>query len=88
MRDFELLTLMLSALEWRRHCGAISMITDSRGRDYFERAGLGSLWSEPIDVSLDRMDESVDPTLFWAAGKLEALRLTPAPCVMLDTDMI
>ena len=29
MEDYELLTLMLSALAWRRHNGEIRMVTDS-----------------------------------------------------------
>ncbi len=86
--DHELLTLMLSALEWRRLNGPIRLVTDSAGAAIFERAGLGGLWSEPIDNSLDGMDASLDSSLFWAAGKLEALRRTSAPCVMLDADMI
>lgn len=86
--DYELLTLMLSALEWRKLNGPIGLVTDSEGAAYFERAGLGSLWSEPIDTALDGIDPGLDPRLFWAAGKLEALRRADAPCVMLDTDMI
>lgn len=88
LTDYELLTLMLSALKWREKNGPIRMVTDSTGAAYFERAGLGKLWSEPIDTGLDRMERALDPTLFWAAGKLEALRQANAPCVMLDTDMI
>ena len=86
--DYELLTLMLSALKWREKNGPIRMITDSAGAAFFERAGLSALWSEPPDTALDRMDPALDPRLFWAAGKLEALRGTDAPCVMLDTDLI
>lgn len=88
LADYELLTMMLSALEWRRHNGAITMVTDSAGEAYFARAGLSGLWSEPPNTSLDRMDDSLDPRLFWAAGKLAALRAVGAPCVMLDADMI
>ncbi|MBE7003766.1 MAG: hypothetical protein E7425_05715 [Ruminococcaceae bacterium] len=86
--DYELLTMMLSALKWREHSGAIRMVTDCAGAAFLERAGLAGLWSEPIDVSLDGLERAVDPVLFWAAGKLEALRRTPSPCVMLDADMI
>ncbi|MBQ9459406.1 MAG: hypothetical protein IJU66_05685 [Oscillospiraceae bacterium] len=86
LADYELLTMMLSALMWRRHSGEIRMAADAAGKAYLERAGLGALWSEPIDASLERLD--VDPVRFWAAGKLEALRRSAAPCVMLDTDLI
>lgn len=88
MPDYELLTMMLSALEWRRHNGEIRMVTDSPGAAFLAGMGLETLWSEPPDTALDRMDGGVDPFFFWAAGKLEALRRTDAPCVMLDTDLI
>ena len=88
LTDHELLTMMLSALEWRRLNGPIRMITDSAGAAFFERAGLSGLWSEAPATDLDEMDPGVDPQLFWAAGKLAALRSESAPCVMLDADMI
>ncbi len=86
--DYELLTLMLSALKWRALNGSIRMVTDSSGAAFFARAGLTGLWDEGVDTALDEMAPALDPGLFWAAGKLEALRRTPAPCVMLDTDMV
>ncbi|MBQ9647863.1 MAG: hypothetical protein IJV43_05830 [Oscillospiraceae bacterium] len=88
MPDYELLTLMLSALKWRQLNGPVKMVTDSAGAAFFARMGLADLWDEPPDTSLDGMDPALDPERFWAAGKLAALRDTPAPCVMLDTDMI
>lgn len=88
LADYELLTLMLSALEWRRLNGPITLVTDSAGAAFFERAGLAELWSGPPDTRLDGMDPALDPRRFWAAGKLWALREERAPCVMLDGDMI
>ena len=86
--DYELLTLMLSALEWRRLNGPITLVTDSAGAACFERAGRGGRWSGAIDTRLDNMEPAPDPLRFWAAGKLWALRDEPAPCVMLDGDII
>ncbi len=86
--DYELLTMMLSALKWREHNGEIIMVTDSAGAAFFRQAGLERLWSAPIDTRLDGMEPALDPLRFWAAGKLWALRGERAPCVMLDTDMI
>lgn len=86
--DYELLTLILSALQWRRLNGPIVMITDSDGADWLEANGLAALWSEPPDRALDAIGPEIDPFLFWAAGKLCALDRVDAPCVMLDTDMI
>ena len=86
--DYELLTMMLSALKWRQKNGPIRMVTDSAGAAFFARAGLGGLWDGGIDTPLDALDASLDARTFWAAGKLEALRRVEAPCVMLDTDFI
>lgn len=85
--DFELLTSILSALKWQQHSGKIKMITDSRGAEHFEKLGLANLWNE-MDVSLDQIGSEVDPFLFWAAGKLYALKTMETPCVMLDTDLV
>lgn len=85
--DYELLVLMLSALKWKSTNGKIKMITDSEGYTFFEENGLLKLWNQ-IDCSLDKIEENVDPFLFWAAGKLYALKAMDVPCVMLDTDMI
>ena len=85
--DFELCTAALSALSWRKHSGPVKMITDSAGAAYFRSLGLACLWDE-VDASLEGMDSSIDPFLFWAAGKLYALRSMDCPCVMLDTDLI
>lgn len=85
--DYETLTAMLSALTWRSHTGRIRMVTDAPGAEYLRRCGLEELW-DLLDVSLDAVPETVDAYLFWAAGKLYALRSVPCPCVMLDTDLI
>ena len=86
--DYELLTMMLSALKWREHNGELVMVTDSAGAELLHRAGLDGLWSESLDTRLDGVDPALDPVCFWAAGKLWALRDERAPCVMLDADMV
>ena len=86
--DYEALTMMLSALKWRQKNGSIRMVTDSAGAAFFARAGWDGLWDDGIDTALDALDASFDARVFWAAGKLEALRRFEAPCVMLDTDLI
>lgn len=86
--NYELLTLVLSALMWQKKNGPIRLVTDSFGKDYFISRGLKNLWSGPIDSGLDALDGHVDPFLFWAAGKLYALGTMSEPGVMLDADMI
>lgn len=85
--DFEQLTAILSALEWKRHSGPIRMVTDTPGAVSFGEAGLSAFW-DVVDTTLDTLKENLDPIAFWAAGKLCALESMNMPCVMLDTDII
>lgn len=86
--DFELFSTILSALLWRQKNGSICMITDRLGERYYRSLGLSNLWDDGLFCRLDRIPYTIDPSTFWAAGKLFALSEMPAPCVMIDTDFI
>lgn len=89
VEDFELLTTILSALEWQRHNGAIQMVTDKVGAAYYTKLGIESIWNLGIDDTLEEnMPKSISPMTFWAAGKIFALAKQDTPCVMMDTDFI
>jgi hypothetical protein len=89
IEDYELLTTILSALEWRKHNGGIKMVTDLVGMEYYRRLGITHIWNLGTDASLDTQDtDAISPLSFWAAGKIFALKQQPAPCVMIDTDFI
>ena len=86
--DFEIFTLILSALEWRRHNGEIFLYTDAAGKNFLNDAGLLNLWNG-VDASLDEMESlGVDEKIFWAGAKLFALSKQPLPCVMSELDFI
>lgn len=85
---FELLTTALSALSWRDTNGSICMICDSIAKQYYDALDLTFLWDDGIHPLLDAMPTDINPTAFWAAGKLYALSAMPSPCVMIDTDFI
>ena len=86
--DFELLTTILSSLLWKRYNGPIKLYTDSIGYDYYDKLGLLNLW-DSVDVdTLNRIPESIDPEIFWAAAKLFAIRNEKGPVVMMDTDLL
>ena len=88
LADFEILTLILSALEWRRHNGEIFLYTDTTGKNFLRKAGLLDLWNG-VETSLDEMDKlGIDENIFWAGAKLFALSKQPLPCVMIDLDFI
>ena len=83
---FELLTMILSVLEWKKHNGRIKLVTDQRGAEYLRRFDLEKIYDE-IDPSLDAID-GIDENIFWAGAKLFALSRQQCPCVMLDLDFI
>lgn len=87
VEDFELLTTILSALRWRDKNGSIKMVTDSAGKEFYQKTGIDKLYSK-IDTTLDSIPEAINPHMFWAAGKLFALRNQEAPVAMIDTDFI
>lgn len=86
--DFEILTTILSALKWREKNGNIKMITDKVGANYYKSIGLDIIWDLGIDVALDDISYKINSNIFWAAGKLYALKGKKTPCVMIDTDFI
>ena len=89
IEDYELLTTILSALEWKKHNGSIKMITDAVGAEYYNNLGLAHLWDLGMDVVLDTViDDSIFPLSFWAAGKIFALKAQTVPSIMIDTDFI
>ena len=88
IENFEILTTILSALKWREKNGSIKMITDKVGADYYKSIGLDEIWDLGIDIALDDINDKIDSNIFWAAGKLYALKIQKSPCVMIDTDFI
>lgn len=84
----ELLTTALSALLWRRENGTIAMLCDTPAANFYTQHGLTDLWDDGVQTVLDAVDDDINPLIFWAAGKLYALRAFGTPCVMLDTDFI
>lgn len=87
LEDFDLYCAVLSALVWRKDGSRIVLYCDKAGGDYIKGAGLASVWDEIIDTVPSDL-EGIDPEMFWAAGKLLALRQAKAPCAMIDTDLI
>ncbi len=85
--DFDILTTILSALKWREHNGKIKMVTDSVGLEFYKSRGMCGIWDE-TDTSLDNIPDSINPSVFWASGKLFALENTETPVAVMDTDFI
>ena len=86
MQDYELLTMILSALMWRKMNGPITLYGDARAIDYVEGQGLSHIWNGGIKEI--QVPDSISPGVFWAAGKLYALKAAHMPAVMVDLDLI
>ena len=87
VEDFDLYCTVFSALQWRKNGGSITMCCDNAYAEYYRRIGFENIWDN-IKVCVPDDLEGVDPLMFWAAGKLFALREVNAPVVMIDTDFI
>ncbi|MCM1333660.1 MAG: hypothetical protein NC084_07510 [Bacteroides sp.] len=87
IEKFGLYTAVLSALAWRRRNGRIFLCTDRVGAAYYRRLGIERVWDEIRDV-IPTDQEGIDPEMFWAAGKLIALRETAGDYALVDEDFI
>ncbi len=87
IEKFSLYSSVLSALEWRKYNGHIFLCTDSVGAAYYRRLGIERVWDEVREV-IPPDQEGIDPNMFWAAGKLLAMRETAGDYALLDEDFI
>ena len=85
--DFEVLTLITSALSWKQHNGPMWLYTDELGAAWVYSNGLGWLYDR-VHVTLDEIPQEIDAKLFWAAGKLFAYQQAPLGSVSIDYDAI
>ena len=87
VEDFGLYCEVISALQWRKMNGDIYMVTDSIAADYYRRLGIDKVWNGISEI-LPADCEGIDPEMFWAAGKLLALRDIPENAALVDEDLI
>lgn len=85
--DFEILSTILSALKWREKNGTITMVTDSSGFEFYKSRNMLGLWDD-VSTELDDIPDTIDCNMFWASGKLFALKNKTLPVAVIDTDFI
>ena len=71
--DFEWLT-WLAGLMQSKTAGPVVLVADKLGASLVKTMGLASFYDE-IVLGLDSIPKTVDPEIFWAAGKLYAIPL-------------
>lgn len=86
MQDYELLTMILSAVMWRKENGPIALYCDGRAAEYVRELGISHIWDGGIHEI--EVPDFVRPNVFWAAGKLYALKQVQMPSVMVDLDLV
>ena len=87
IEDFSLYCTVISALQWRKMNGPIFMATDSIAAEYYRRCGIDKVWDSILEL-IPTDTEGIDPEMFWAAGKLIALRDIPENAALVDEDLI
>lgn len=86
MHDFELLTLCLSLSLWKELNGTVSIYADSKALKYLENTGILGLFNGAVESF--QVDKSINSKIFWAAGKLFALKKLTNPKAMIDLDLV
>ena len=86
MQDYELACLLLSVAAYENYNGRTKLYADKASGAFFMERGLDDIFSRGMEEF--EVPEDIDPKVFWAAGKLCALRLEDMPSVMVDTDLI
>lgn len=87
IEDFTLYNTVISALEWRKLNGDIYMCTDSVGGAYYKKLGIERVWNDILEIIPEDL-EGINPVMFWAAGKLFALRNMRGDFALIDEDFI
>ena len=81
------LTMILSALMWRKYNGEITLVTDTQGKEKIYASGMQKVWNH-ISTELDDIPRDINPQVFWAAGKIYGIKNMKTPFVSMDTDFI
>lgn len=86
-----LLSMELSALQWRRLNGPVTLYTDTPMRNYLAEHHLLKCWDKVNTKTLDnfyRDHHDIDFRTFWSAGKFACYQKERAPFACIDTDLI
>lgn len=89
MPDHQLITLMLSALYWKKYYGEIVLYTDKRMVEFLKKTGIYDLhlWDEINTDIVENIPNVINPYIYWAGAKLFVAKELKPPFVMIDVDL-
>lgn len=86
--QFEVFTMILSCLWWRKLHGPIKLYCDRPFFEHLTQLGLTELWDEIDIATLEQgFPEDVNHNVFWAWAKMWINSLQTEPFVSLDIDL-
>ena len=83
--DYEIATMVLSAIVYKRNIGPIIFCGDSKAVDFMEWSGLSNLYE---DIRYIYVDPRINQETFWAAGKIASVGITKGPRIIIDLDAV
>jgi hypothetical protein len=86
MKKYELMTMMLSCLYWKKYEGKIKLYCDTPFYDYMSELGLLWLWDSIDTKVLDNLPEDIDYNTYWAFPKMIVNSLQTTEFCNLDLD--
>ena len=86
LKKYELMTLILSCLYWKKFEGPIKLYCDTPFYDYISDLGILWLWDEVDTHTIDNFSLEVNPDLYWAFAKMYVNSLQTTPFCNLDLD--
>lgn len=87
MMQFESVTMILSALYWKKLQGPIKLYCDRTFYEYISKLGISDLWDEIDTETLENLDTGINHDVFWAYSKMYINSLQTEPFVSLDIDL-
>lgn len=86
MKKYEIMTMILSCLYWKKHQGPTKLYCDSVFYDYISDLGLLWLWDFIDTRVLDDLPKDIDYNTFWAFPKMIVNSLQTTEFCNLDLD--
>lgn len=87
MMQFESITMILSALYWKKYQGKIKLYCDKPFYEYISLLGITDIWDEIDSDTLSELPSDVNHDVFWAYSKMYINSLQTEPFVSLDIDL-